>query len=64
MVQRSIMSDLLLSDIFTAFHMVRLLKGPWLRNSQCLAIGIIGGVTGVFGSWTGMALLDAVLGIA
>jgi hypothetical protein len=80
------MSDLLLSAVFTAFTMVRLLKGPWLRNPQYLACGIvgaivgalalhafwpaydddfiIGGVTGIFGSWAGMALFDAVLGIA
>jgi membrane associated rhomboid family serine protease len=80
------MSDLLLSAVFTAFTMVRLLKGPWLRNPQYLASGIvgaivgalalhafwsaydddfiIGGVTGIFGSWAGMALFDAVLGIA
>ncbi|TPM96150.1 hypothetical protein [Mesorhizobium sp. B2-1-3A] len=64
MVQRPIMSDLLLSGIFTAFTMVRLLKGPWLRNSQCLATGITGGATGIFGSWTGMALFDAIQGIA
>lgn len=86
MVQRPIMSDLLLSGIFTAFTMVRVLKGPWLRNPQHLATGIlgaivavlllhglwpaydgdfiIGGVTGIFGSWVEMALFDAILGIA
>jgi len=86
MVQRPIMSDLLLSSIFTAFTMVRVLRGPWLRNPQYLATGIlgaivavlllhglwpaydddfvIGGVTGIFGSWAGMALFDAILGIA
>ncbi|KRB22601.1 MULTISPECIES: hypothetical protein [Mesorhizobium] len=64
MVQRPIMSDLLLAGIFTAFTMVRLLKGPWPRISQCLATGITGGVTGIFGSWTGMTLFDAIPGIA
>ncbi|WP_027061615.1 hypothetical protein [Mesorhizobium loti] len=86
MVQRPIMFELLLSSIFTAFTMVRLLKGPWLRNPQYLATGIlgaivavlvlhggwpaydddliIGGVTGIFGSWAGMAVFDAILGMA
>lgn len=80
------MSDLLLSAVFTAFTMVRVLKGPWLRNPQYLACGIlgaivgalvlngfwpayaddfiVGGVTGIFGSWAGMALFDAILGMA
>jgi membrane associated rhomboid family serine protease len=80
------MSDLLLSAIFTDFTMVRLLKGPWLRNPQYLASGIIGAlvgtlllhgfwpaadddfivgsVTGIFGSWAGMALFDTILGMA
>ena len=79
------MSDLLLSAMFTAFSMVRLLKGPWLRSPQYLASGIIGaivaalllhsfwpaydddfivgGVTGIFGSWAGMALFDTILSI-
>jgi membrane associated rhomboid family serine protease len=86
MVQRPTMSDLLLSAIFTAFTTVRVLRGPWLRNPQYLASGIvgaivgalllhgfwpaydddliIGGVTGIFGSWAGMALFDAILGLA
>jgi len=25
---------------------------------------VIGGVTGIFGSWAGMALFDAILGVA
>ncbi|MDX8478119.1 hypothetical protein RFN28_06450 [Mesorhizobium sp. VK24D] len=80
------MSDLLLSAVFTAFTMVRVLKGPWLRNPQYLATGILGaivgalvlhgfwpaydddfifgGVTGIFGSWGGIALFDAILGNA
>ncbi|WP_244620043.1 hypothetical protein [Mesorhizobium sp. NFR06] len=85
------MSDLLLSAVFTAFTMVRVLKGSvlkgsWLRNPQYLATGIlgaiagalllnaywpaydddfiVGGVTAIFGSWAGMALFDAILGIA
>ncbi|MBZ9798080.1 hypothetical protein [Mesorhizobium sp. ES1-4] len=80
------MPDFLMSGIFTAFTMVRLLKGPWLRNPQYLATGIlgaigaamllhgfrpaydddliIGGVTGIFGSWAGMALFDAILGLS
>jgi len=79
MVQRPIMSDLLLSGIFTAFTMVWLLKGPWLRNPQYLATGILGAIVAVLlldglwpaydddfivGSWAGMALFDAILGIA
>ena len=40
------MSDLLLSAIFTAFTMVRVIKGPWLRNPQYLATGILGAVVG------------------
>lgn len=86
MVQRPIMSDLLVSAIFTAFTMVRLLKGPWLRNPQYLASGIVGavvgtlllhrfgpgfdddfivgGATGIFGSWAGMALFDTILSMA
>jgi hypothetical protein len=85
-VQGPIMPDLLLSAVFTAFTMVRVLKGPWLRHPQHLASGIvgaivgalalhafwpaydddviIGGVTGIFASWAGMALFDAVSGIA
>ena len=86
MVQRPAMSDFLLSAVFTAFAMVRVLKGPWLRNPQYLASGIlgaivgvlllhafwpaydddfiVGGVMGIFGSWVGMAVFDAILGIA
>ncbi len=86
MVQRPIMSDLLLSAILTTFTMVRLLRGPWLRNPQYLASGIVGaivgilllhgfwpaadddfivgGVTGIFGSWAGMAVFDTILGMA
>ncbi|MDX8434890.1 MULTISPECIES: hypothetical protein [Mesorhizobium] len=86
MVQRPTMSDLLLSAIFTAFTMVRVLKGRWLRNPQYLASGIVGaivaalllhafwpaadddlivgGATGIFGSWAGMAVFDAILGLA
>ena len=41
------MSDLLLSSIFTAFTMVRVLKGPWLRNPQYLATGILGAIVAV-----------------
>jgi membrane associated rhomboid family serine protease len=66
--------------------MVRLLRGPWLRNPQYLASGIVGavvaalllhafwpaadddfivgGVTGILGSWAGMALFDTILGAA
>ncbi len=40
------MSDLLLSAVFTAFTMVRLLRGPWLRNPQYLASGIVGAIVG------------------
>ncbi|WP_246675250.1 hypothetical protein [Mesorhizobium sp. B2-3-4] len=80
------MSDLLLSAVFTAFTMVRLLKGPWLRNPQYLAAGIVGavlgtlvlhavwpaadddfivgGVTGIFGSWAAMALFDTITDMA
>ncbi|WP_245429148.1 hypothetical protein [Mesorhizobium sp. WSM3860] len=80
------MSDILLPAIFTAFTMVRVLKGPWLRNPQYLASGIlgaivgalllhafwpaydddfiVGGATGIFGSWAGMVLFDAILGVA
>ncbi|UDL89946.1 hypothetical protein LGH82_00580 [Mesorhizobium sp. PAMC28654] len=86
MVQRPITSDLLLSAVLTAFTMVRLLRGPWLRNPQYLASGIVGaivgvlllhgiwpaadddfivgGVTGIFGSWAGMAVFDTILGMA
>src|ERR1700754_1494759 len=85
-VQRPFMSDLLLPAIFTAFTMVRLLRGPWLRNPQYLASGIVGaiagtlllhsfwpafdddfivgGVTGIFGSWAGMAVFDAMVNLA
>jgi hypothetical protein len=38
------MSELLLSAILTAFTMVRIIKGPWLRNPQYLAAGIAGSV--------------------
>jgi hypothetical protein len=80
------MSELLLPAILTTFTMVRLLRGPWLRNPQYLASGIVGaivgtlllhsfwpgfdddfivgGVTGIFGSWAGMALFDAILKMA
>ena len=86
LVQGPTMSELLLSAIFTAFTMVRVIKGSWLRNPQYLATGIlgaivgalvlhaywpaydddfiVGGVTGIFGSWAGMALFDAILGMA
>ncbi|OBQ89673.1 hypothetical protein A9K66_16995 [Mesorhizobium sp. AA23] len=86
MVQGPNMSDILLPAIFTAFTVVRVLKGPWLRNPQYLASGIlgaivgalllhafwpaydddviVGGGTGIFGSWAGMALFDAILGVA
>ncbi|WP_245476736.1 hypothetical protein, partial [Mesorhizobium sp. M1A.F.Ca.IN.020.03.1.1] len=40
------MSDILLPAIFTAFTMVRVLKGPWLRNPQYLASGILGAIVG------------------
>jgi hypothetical protein len=40
------MSELLLSAIFTAFTMVRIIKGPWLKNPQYLAAGIAGAIVG------------------
>ncbi len=40
------MSELLLSAILTAFTMVRIIKGPWMRNPQYLAAGIAGSVVG------------------
>ena len=74
------MSDILLSAVTTGFFMVRLLRGPWLRNPQYLAAAIcgsvlaalmlhlfwpvmddsfvVGGVTGLGGSWAGMTLFD------
>ncbi|TIV61827.1 MAG: hypothetical protein E5V86_22440 [Mesorhizobium sp.] len=86
MVQGQTMSDLLLSAVLTAFTMVRVSKGSWLRNPQYVATGIlgavvgalllhaywpaydddfiVGGVTGIFGSWAGMALFDAIVGMA
>lgn len=40
------MSELLFSAILTAFTMVRVIKGSWLRNPQYLAAGIAGAVVG------------------
>jgi hypothetical protein len=78
------MSDILFSAVTTGFFMVRLLRGPWLRNPQYLAAAIcgsvlaalmlhlfwpimddsfiIGGVTGLAGSWAGMVLFDMAVG--
>ena len=41
------MSGILLSAIFTAFAMVRFIKGPWLRNPQYLASGIAGAIVAI-----------------
>jgi len=38
------MAELLFSAVTTAFVMVRLVKGPWLRNPQYLACSICGSV--------------------
>jgi hypothetical protein len=79
------MSDILFSAVTTGFFMVRLFKGPWLRNPQYLAAAIfgsvlaalmlhlfwpvmddsfiVGGVTGLAGSWAGMALFDVAVGV-
>jgi hypothetical protein len=78
------MSDILFSAVTTGFFMVRLFKGPWLKNPQYLAAAIcgsilaaltlhlfwpvadgffvVGGVTGLAGSWAGIALFDLALG--
>ena len=79
------MSDILLSAVTTGFFMVRLFRGPWLKNPQYLAAAIcgsvlaalmlhlfwpvmddsfiVGGVTGLVGSWAGMALFDMAVGV-
>lgn len=78
------MSEILFSAVTTGFFMVRLFKGPWLKNPQYLASAIcgavvaavtlhlfwpvmddsfiVGGITGLAGSWGGMALFDMALG--
>jgi hypothetical protein len=78
------MFDVLFSAVTTGFFMVRLFRGPWLRNPQYLAAAIcgsvlaalmlhlfwpvmddslvVGGVTGLAGSWAGMALFDMAVG--
>jgi hypothetical protein len=78
------MSGILFSAVTTGFFMVRLFKGPWLKNPQYLAAAIcgsilaaltlhlfwpvmddsfiVGGATGLAGSWAGMTLFDMVLG--
>jgi hypothetical protein len=40
------MSDLLLSAVFGSFIVVRLMKGPWLKNPQYLAAAILGSIVG------------------
>ena len=78
------MSDILFSAVTTGFFMVRLFRGPWLKNPQYLAAAIcgsilaaltlhifwpvmddsfiVGGATGLAGSWAGMALFDLAVG--
>jgi hypothetical protein len=40
------MSEILLSAVFSCFFVVRLAKGPWLRNPQYLAVAITGSILG------------------
>ncbi|MGB3540132.1 MAG: hypothetical protein WBA42_18425, partial [Mesorhizobium sp.] len=40
------MSELLFSAVLGSFFMVRLFRGPWLRNPQYLAAAIAGSVAG------------------
>lgn len=78
------MSEIIFSAVTTGFFMVRLFKGPWVRNPQYLAAAIcgsvlaalmlhlfwpamddsfmVGGATGLAGSWGGIALFDAAIG--
>jgi glycerol uptake facilitator-like aquaporin len=38
------MSDILFSAVTTGFFMVRLFRGPWLKNPQYLAAAICGSI--------------------
>jgi hypothetical protein len=40
------MSQLLLSAVLGSFFIVRLFKGPWVRNPHYLAAAIVGSVLG------------------
>ena len=38
------MSEILFSSVLSGFFMVRVVKGPWMRNPQYLAASIAGSV--------------------
>ena len=38
------MPDLVISGLFSSFLLVRVIKGPWLRNPQYLAVAMVGAV--------------------
>ncbi len=38
------MAELVFSALFTAFFVVRIFKGPWMRNPQYVAAAVIGAV--------------------
>ncbi|MFZ1773496.1 MAG: hypothetical protein WAT78_06010 [Rhizobiaceae bacterium] len=38
------MPGILLSALFSCFTMVRIAKGPWMRNPQYLAVSLVGSV--------------------
>ena len=51
------MAELLLSALFTAFPMVRLIKGSWLQNPHYLASAFTGAMAFLLGLqayWPGM----------
>lgn len=80
------MSEILLSSVLSGFFMVRVVKGPWLRNPQYLAASIAGSILATLilhavwpdadgdlifsslaafgGSFAGIVLFDAALGVA
>ena len=45
--------DIILSALFSSFFIVRVIKGPWMRNPQYLAVSI-------FGSAAAMIVLNAI----
>ncbi len=52
------MSELLFSAVLGSFFMVRLFRGPWLRNPQYLAASIAGAVAGTLILHFGWPALD------
>ena len=51
------MAEILLSALFNGFFMVRVVKGPWLRNPQYLAVAIAGCMLAMLGLkafWPGL----------